>query len=172
MAEELRLRVTDQPTWFNKEMAIGTLIFPIVGTLIGGYIGKNRMQKELVEGRRVSSEPSFWNKDTLLFGLLGGTVTSMLTFGLAVSGPGGLIAAAAMELGGMAVAGYFGGKAGEKRQVQDFQEAKKQHIVGQVSQNISPEIAEAVGYTMEHKKDWGQQVLEEKLLAATRDKQI
>ena len=71
MAQQLTLKVNDEPTYFNKEMAIGTVIAPVIGTLIGGYIGKRRMEKEKTEGRITTDEPSAWNKDTLLGAGLG-----------------------------------------------------------------------------------------------------
>jgi hypothetical protein len=175
MAEELRLRVTDTPTIFNKEMAIGTLLFPgLLGTIIGGLVGKERMEWEFKDGRRVSSDPSFWNKDTLLGGLIGysmvaiiGMITAVFAFpeitilGLAAIGVGsGAV--------GTVIGAWVGGKHGQDRMEHEYRSA----VVQQVSQNASPEVAQAVEHAMEHKKDWGKKILEEKLLATGREQGV
>jgi len=169
MTQELRLKTNAEPTIFNKEMVIGTLIFPIVGTFIGGWIGKNRMAREQREGRPVSATPSFWNKDTLLGGLLGSYLVMGVSFALDITGPVGQVLGAIVSLAGVVAGAYIGGKHGEKRMEREYEQARQQQVVQQISQNVSPEMAQAVEYRMAHDKQWAKQALEEKLLAAAQE---
>ena len=182
MAPVLTLKVNDQPTWLNKEMAIGTLLFPIVGTLIGGYIGKERMERELKEGRPVSASPSFWNKDTLLGASIGYALTGLIFMATTITAVAGTAATGSPVVGGLGalamsaslvvptiLGAYLGGKHGQNRQVAEYAEATQQTIVQGLSQTMSPEIAQAVEYRMTHDKQWGKQMLEEKLLQAAQE---
>lgn len=132
MAIDRKLMVNDEPTIWNKEMAIGTLLLPIIGTVIGGYIGKNRMRQEKAEGRTVTNEPSGWNKDTLLGGLIGtsvgGVVGSILAaVAIGTFGPAGAIAAHGVGLlAGMIVGGSIGAKFGKDRQLHDYEQSVEQ----------------------------------------------
>jgi hypothetical protein len=116
-----------EPSYFNLDMgvgaAIGSFTVPVVGTLlgaaIGGYFGKERMQKELKTGRPVR-EPSMLNKGIAVGLLLGGVVATiavgggvlaLASVGTTISGASwGLLAAGligtAIQLGG----GYLGAK--------------------------------------------------------------
>jgi hypothetical protein len=122
---------------------LGSLFGPIFGTaagmMIGGFIGKNRMEVETTQGRKVSDTPSFWNKDTLLGGLIGlvsGGLVGMViaAAGIAIAASGGPIAglslAAAGLLAGTAVATFagavIGGKHGQKRLLDDYRQAALQ----------------------------------------------
>jgi len=147
-----------------------------VGGLLGGLIGKRRIGKENVEGKEVKS-PSVFNKKLVIGGLLASNL-----FGLAVTaveliagasaatmGAPLLLATLAGGLAALVTGAYFGGQSGKKEMEREYEEAKKQYIVEQIGQNISPEIGQAVEYTMEHKKDWGKKILEEKLLSATQE---
>ena len=206
MAQELKLKTNKEPAWFNKEMAIGGLLgleIPVVGlftaipgAILGGWIGKNRMENEKLHGKPVSDTPSFWNKDTLLGGAMGWITAGFIGVGVAVgivfaANPGIFsgafdaaqapqliestfhmsttalrLATTAIMAGGAVLGAYLGGKHGEKRQMAEYEQAKQQQIVQQLSQNVSPEVGQAVGYRMEHDKQWAKQMLEEKLMAA------
>ena len=165
MTQTLKLKVIDEPTMFNKEMAIGTLIFPVVGTLIGGWIGKNRMARELREGREVTDKPSFWTKDTLVGGLLGGLLVEVLSFALVGVAPIGEVIGALSWIGGTVAGAYIGGNTGKSRQTADFEQAKQQAIAEHLTRNAPPEVAQAVEYSMARNKNWAKDVTEQKLLA-------
>ncbi|MDE3038732.1 MAG: hypothetical protein KGJ21_09835, partial [Pseudomonadota bacterium] len=69
------------------------------------------------------------------------------------------------------VGAYLGGKSGKQEMAREYEEARQQHIVRQISQNVSPEVGQAVEYTMANNKDWGKKMLEEKLLATGQPQQ-
>jgi hypothetical protein len=159
------------------------------GALIGGAVGKTRQEEENKNGKPVG-KPSFWNKDTAIGTLIGyqATVAVLAIAGLASIAAGmgigmiappagaavmgiGLILSVAAAIASPFVGGYLGGKSGEKRMEREYEQAKQQHIVTQLSQNVSPEIGQAVEYAMEHKKDWGKTELEKKLMAAAQGQQ-
>lgn len=172
MAEALVLRKNDYPTYLNKEALIGTLIAFPIGTAIGAYIGKKRMEEEQEHGKIVTDNPSFWNKDALIGGLLGmamSGVAALLTGVAAVAATGGIgfgvVAAVGGALAATALGTYIGGKMGISRQTSEYEEAKKQTIVNHLSQTVSPEVGKAVEYSMAHNKEWGKQVAEDRLLA-------
>jgi hypothetical protein len=181
MAQELTLKTHHNPSVFNKDMLLGgllgTVAMPVVGTLIGaiigGSIGKTNQEKENENGKRVG-DPSFWNKDTAIGGLIGSFVGSAIgavaMFALAAGGApvlaaAGLAAAGVAWMGATALGAYIGGKAGEKRQAREYEEAKHQTIVNHISNKVSPEVGKAVEYSMEHNKNWAKDVTEERLLA-------
>ncbi len=147
MAQELKLKVTDEPTYFNKEMAIGTLLVPVIGTIIGGYLGKRRMEKEKAEGRTTSDEASAWNKDTLLGAAIGRVAGAILGAGLGLIttvalGPvAGLAVHIASEIAGIAIGGSIGSKEGIRRQDSDFVQAQHQQSEAAIgnAMNRSPE---------------------------------
>ncbi len=156
MAKELALKVNAEPTIFNKEMIIGTFLLPIpiVGSLVGGYIGKSRMKTELEKGRVVSDEPSAINKDTLMGGLLGGFLggglignalglTAAVAFGPEV----GLAVQAISALIGVATGAYVGSNSGVSRQKNDFQKAKHQEEEKSISNVMgrAPEREQEMG---------------------------
>jgi hypothetical protein len=95
MAQQLTLRKNETPTVFNKEMAIGivtglmvlphALFFAAIGGIIGGIMGKSRMQKEQMQGKTVSDSPSFWNKNTLLGGMLGSNLGLLIGVGISMA---------------------------------------------------------------------------------------
>src|SRR5437763_1367640 len=101
MADALRLKTNHNPSIFNKDMflggLLGSLIAPgwgaIVGGAIGGLFGKNRQEKENREGKLVS-EPSFWNKDTLIGGIVGNAIGAVAGLAILVAGGASLFAGA------------------------------------------------------------------------------
>jgi len=173
MAQELRLKVNDEPTWFNKEAFIGLLLAGPIGGVIGGWIGNERMEREKLVGKRVSSEPSFWNKDTLIGGLIGDGLGGVVGYiaGVAIGGWPGVAVGVAIWLGGILIGAYLGDAAGEKRRQREYEGARQQQIVQHISQSVSPEIGQAVEYRMKHDKQWAKQALEEKLLQAAPEQQ-
>ncbi len=62
MAEELRLKTTKEPTFFNEDAFNGFMILPVIGGIVGAMYDKNRMEKDVLEGKKVSSDPSIFNK--------------------------------------------------------------------------------------------------------------
>ena len=128
----LTLAVHDEPTMFNKEMAIGTFFGPI-GMLIGGWIGKSRMSNELKYGK-VVGEPSGWNKDAALGflggNLLGGIVAAIMVAGGAVAGIAALLPLAAGVAGG-----FMGAHHGEAAEFAEYQKAATIHSVAQAQEH-------------------------------------
>lgn len=107
--DRMILPVTEMPTIFNKEMAIGAVagsLFPVVGTflggLIGGVFGKQRMNQELQTGR-IMDPPSYWNKELLIGSVIGGPAAAAMasTAVLAYSLAGGFAAYSAVGLAGV-----------------------------------------------------------------------
>gem|GEM_PF-4782513 len=205
MAQELTLKTNTTPSYFNKDTALGGMLGLVVGGLalnlfipgggliaaaagavVGGMMGKKRQEHENAHGKQVG-EPSFWNKDTVIGGLIGialagvaalatGLVAIGGTAAVAAAAPAaapvvaglGLLAMAAAVVGAPILGTYIGGRMGKKRQERELEEAKQQTIVENISRTVSPEIGQAVAYTMEHNKQWGKQVLEDKLLASAQ----
>ena len=133
-----RLQVYDTPTVFNKEMAIGALIgFGPIGMIVGGLVGKARMNSEKNNGKMVG-EPSAWNKDTILGGLLGGLAGAAVL--ALVAGTGfGLAAGMAAYLGGMAAGGFIGGQHGKGVQQAEYYKAidQEQYFARQSGQGLA-----------------------------------
>ncbi len=194
----LILKKNDAPTLFNKDMVLGGLAAAAAtfftggtflvggaiiggGALIGGFLGEKRMEREAIEGK-VVGEPSFWNKDTLIGGLIGGISAPI------VAGIGALVAAALVAvvapaspaiLGaavlGLAVGGagaiatgtYIGGKMGESRMANELNDARQQNIVNELSKSSGPQVAQAVEYAManDKTKNWTQHIENERALA-------
>lgn len=119
MHQPLKLQTHHNVTIFNKDMMLGALVGLIVpgfgpvalgaaavGALIGGFVGKNRLEKENHEGKVVTT-PTYLNKDTLIGGLLGskiGVTVGLLALGTiigALAGPG--LLSAVGEAGGIEV---------------------------------------------------------------------
>ncbi|MDX1974900.1 MAG: hypothetical protein SFT92_04420 [Rickettsiales bacterium] len=136
MSETLRVPVNDEPSWFTKETAIGFLMAGPLGFLVGGYVGKQRMEREKLDGRIVE-KPSFWNKDMLLGGLLGGLVGSLGAVAVVVTAAIALHSAPILAFGGLASAlgylvgaaggAYYGGTEGEKTMEQEYAQAVALH---------------------------------------------
>ncbi len=202
MSEQLTLKTNNSPSYFNKDTLLGGLLSYVVGgivlnafipgggliaaaggAIIGGMMGKNRIEDENKNGKKVG-EPTAWNKDTAIGGLLGFVgagiavaVTLVLgagaTLAAAAAAPaavpaaaiGTLVAMGAALLGAPIVGAFIGGKIGKNRQTHEVEDSKKQTIVEHLSKTVSPEVGKAVEYSMEHGKDWSKQVTEERMLA-------
>ena len=135
-----RLQVYDEPTMFNKEMAIGALMgFGPLGMIVGGLIGKSRMRSEKLNGKMVG-EPSAWNKDTILGGLLGSIAGVAILAVTMTTGVG--VAAVAASIGGMLLGGYIGGQHGKGVQEAEYYKAidQEQYFARQASGH-SPSLA-------------------------------
>ena len=152
MSDTIRFKTDHKPTIFNKEMVIGTLLLPIIGTVIGGYMGKRRMEDENRNGKIVSSKPGMWNKDSLLGGLIGMEVGSALGRALLLGAFTGAPISGIVALGFFAVtaaAGLVGaavgGGIGQKTEVLEYRQAKHQHH----SHNIARHVATAVQKELE-----------------------
>lgn len=200
MAEELKLRTQATPSYINKDTLLGALIGSFVltpliggtiGAAIGGYLGKERIERENTVGKDVSPTPSFWNKETLIGtltgNLLGGIAASLLfvaTTGLTLSAVAagapiagatlgiGLAVAATAVIGGTIAGAYVGGKSGQARQTAEYSEAKQQNIVSDLSKNVSPQVAQAVEYAMENDKtkNWAQHIENERAMTQGQEK--
>lgn len=193
MAQELTLKTNKEPSWFNKEMAIGALIgiaspvglgivglATLAGAAIGGVIGKNRMEKEKVEGKTVSDKPSFWNKDSAIGGLLGymggaigagfTLVSSLIGAGVAVeagmtagaliaaAATGALVAAGVVWAGSIALGTFIGGRRGQKVEREEFAQAAAQQS----------QVFRQPGYSMQYSTGHAAQL--EQQLAQSQEK--
>jgi MFS family permease len=192
---ELTLKKNDTPTIFNKEMAIGflgaslfTVLLPTIGgallllgasTLIGGLLGKGRMENEKSDGKTVSDKPPFWNKSTIIGGLIGlkaaglvGVATGLIGVGAGVAvatvappvGAGlailGLVAAAASMIISPILGAYIGNKHGRDEERKEFAEALVQQ----------PQVFRQPGYAMDMNPAFAAEIERQKALAALQDK--
>lgn len=168
--QPLRLNVTEKPTYWNKEAAIGTLLAFPIGTVIGAIIGKDRMQHELDHGKEIK-EPTAFNKDMVIGGLLAPIVTGIAGFALSaiagiitlavtsnpiaaatVTTSGNLLSGVAL-LGSIPIGGYLWGMDGKETmqkekdqaisQLQNF--AMSQHFSKAQAQDMAPEIEQTQG---------------------------
>jgi fluoride ion exporter CrcB/FEX len=143
------LRVNETPTIFNKEMAIGFLLFNVVGALIGGFIGKERMASEASEGRQLGT-PSFWNKEAAIGGLLGahlGVAVAFIAASLATPVLATAIASVAVVGAGL-IGLTIGGTWGKRQQEREYALAVErqgeghngpmQSLVRDISQEVEP----------------------------------
>jgi hypothetical protein len=200
MVQEYTLKTNHTPSYVNKDMVVGGIIgsffTPVVGTAvgaaIGSYIGKKNQEKENAEGKRVS-EPSMWNRDSLIGGFIGyvaGGVAAAVSFaaitGVTITAAAagapvaataltvGTLVAGAVAVGGIVAGAYVGSKAGEARQAREYEMARQQNIVQDLQQNVSPEVAKAVEYAManDKSKNWGKEIEEQKARAAAQGQEI
>lgn len=141
MVEPLILRKDDKPTYFNKEMAIGFFINPVIGTIVGGIIGKKRMEHEFTEGKIVR-KPSAVNKSALLGGLIGANAGALVSMAVlmatttavsaaGIAAVGGLLPIAAIAMPAAIIIGAFiGGKKGKETQQNEYALAIQQSEEG------------------------------------------
>lgn len=154
MDKPLVLKTNAEPTYFNKEAAIGFLLFPVVGTIAGAIIGKNRMENERAVGK-VIKEPSMFNKDMLLGTLLGGLAGSILFKGLliaaaATASPALVTAAFGAALISPLIGAYAGGGLGKEAMQQEM-------VMAQIQQReITPartrDYDAGINYSQDHAK--------------------
>jgi hypothetical protein len=158
MAEELRVPAPSAtPTYFNRSMAAGLgigfvvggagLIIPVIGALVGGYLGKKDMEQEQKEGRVVSA-PGLLKKESIKDGMIGlgigslvGGVIALGILALALPAAAGgisaaatvaaaeglfvpLIAAAVSGITAMAAGGLLGLSHGKNRMEYEWKAAK------------------------------------------------
>jgi hypothetical protein len=122
MTPVLRLDKPQKPSIFNRDMLIGLFagalipsmfIGAIAGALIGGFMGKSRIEKENQHGKD-AHPPSFWNKKTVIGGLAGFHVGALIAGAIAISAIAivGIPIAAIGTVGGVAAMGLTGAQAG------------------------------------------------------------
>lgn len=173
----LVLKVTDEPTYFNKEAAIGLpILFPI-GLIVGAMMGKDRMEKERVNGR-VIEEPTVFNKDMMLGGVIGSIGAAAVTvIGLAIAvfagsmtGPAALavvgIASSVASAMGMVTGGMIGGDYGKESMQQDYIQASLQAQEAELEVSKSPVVAHTPSHEHEHTKQHGPAIKEERARAS------
>jgi hypothetical protein len=199
MAEELRLKTNQNPSIFNRDMGLGAMIalaMPMglflapVGAIVGGFYGKNRIEKENTVGK-VIRQPSILNKDTLIGALTGKFVGSIVgiiigTGILAAKGvvltAAGMAAPAAIPIvatvgvltfgimaGFIALGAVVGGKAGKERMGHEYADAVSQHAA-EMSASKVPALD--MGLSQEPAKSYAAQIEAQRLLAASQQKQI
>ncbi|MGE0753555.1 MAG: hypothetical protein AB7L92_00160 [Alphaproteobacteria bacterium] len=191
MAETIRVQTDDKPTIFNKEMAVGAILASLIpvpifpasviaiggASLVGGLIGRERMKNEYRVGKEVSSEPSFFRKDTIIGGFIGAAVglVAAIFAGAALGGTAmalGATAATAMGIAGAAliatpllgavIGGYKASANAQEREREQFLLGKF-HIHEQArqqerAQDIRPQFEQQVA------KPFTQRVLEQRAL--------
>lgn len=147
---DLRLPIKDEPTYLNKEAAIGFLagsFVPAVGNvgglIIGALIGKSRMEREARDGR-IAYEPTIWNKDMALGAGIGVflTVAGAVLGGIVLGVGGAIFGAAATVVAGALIGGVYG----KNRMAEDRQEAIALRVR---TMQLSTQPEQAVGVTME-----------------------
>jgi len=196
MADELILETHQKPNYFNKEAIIGALLLPLfgggaislaIGALAGAFVGKKRMEHEAHDGKHVSENHSWLNKETLLGALTGHLVGkavaisalfvnfstmvatgTSLTAAMAATAPLAL-PAMLMVLGSSLIGGYIGNKLDERHHAAEYEQAKTQAIVRHMSETVSPEAGKAMEYAMEHQKSWAQDVVKDRMLQQSRE---
>jgi len=127
----LTLPTNERPTFWNKDALLGFLIFFIPGMLIGGFIGKHRMERDLVQGKEVKP-PHLFNKDAAIGALLGLTLVSCLAFTIPFSAL--FISSAIAAVAG----GFIGGKHGEQQMAKEYAAAQQFAQQKNMSQGVSP----------------------------------
>jgi hypothetical protein len=160
MAKQLTLKVNSEPTMFNKEMLIGTLMFPMIGTIVGGLMGKRRMEDEKANGKVVTEEQTAWSKETIIggwLGAIGGSIAGNIVGAVvatAINPVAGAIAFGAIALAGMGIGGSMGMSAGKQRQRQEFEQARQQleerAIGGAIAQSQLLETSQGHGHGHNH----------------------
>ncbi len=80
----LKLKTNKEPTFWNEDIWTGMgagafipLVGPFFGAIIGGFVGKKRMNDDLEDGKTVS-EASYFNKGILQGGAKGAIIGSIL----------------------------------------------------------------------------------------------
>ncbi|MEK6746563.1 MAG: hypothetical protein ABL867_02545 [Rickettsiales bacterium] len=196
MSNPLILSTNKKPTMFNQEMAIGFLINPIIGTIVGGIIGKKRMEHELAEGKIVR-EPTAVNKSALLGGLIGAAVAGVINAGIMMAtiatetiSTSGIVTAAmipaaatattsiaALLLPALAIAAtaitigsYIGGQMGKKTQAAEYAQAVQQY--NEQKTNLSPSHSLEQAYEQNVGKNHVAEILKERALAQAKQKQM
>lgn len=162
---ELLLKTNEEPTFWNKEAAIGFFLGNFLGGLIGGLIGKERMKKEKILGKPVSDNPSFWNKDTLLGGLIGSALGGIATAAIwlfALQATAIPVAASFIPLAGMLVGGYVGGKSGQEDERKEYFHAKAQQQAHEISSSPVMEHSQSPS------RNFTQHIEQERALAAAQ----
>lgn len=140
---DLRLPIKDEPTYLNKEAAIGFLLFNIPGAILGGLLGKERMQRESRDGR-LASEPTIWNKDMALGAAAGVFLMSAgALVGALAAGFGGFFLGAAATV---IVGAVIGGNYGKNRMAEERQEAL---ALRERTMQLSAQPEQAVGVSMD-----------------------
>lgn len=164
MGERLVLKTNEKPSYFNKDTALGALLgttflpIPIIGTIagavVGGRIGKRRMEDDLLNGK-VVEKGSFWNKDTAIGSMLG-MIGSVLVAGAglvaasffmdpltAIAAVNPVLATAA--IGGSMLGGFLGGMSGKAEADKEFEQAKiQQGIEQQISRGQALSMVKAL----------------------------
>ena len=146
-SKQMIVPATQEPTFWNRDAIVGAyissfgkaILTPFVGpalglvlsylpgVIIGGLMGKSRMENDKMSGKIVS-EPTFFNK-SIFTGLLVSSIintvavtgahfalgASFLTYALPITG-----AALAVTL----IGGIMGGVAGKDRLTKEYEEAK------------------------------------------------
>lgn len=206
MPEPLVIQTHHNPSLFNKDMLLGGLIglvasafIPGGGALgavftggsavVGGLIGRARQNHENMHGKPVS-EPSVFNKDMLIGGLIGLTLAGFVAAIAGTMALGGIFTAAAVApaatplVAGVGLAatlaagalspvigGYIGGRMGKSQQEAELDVARHQKIGRYISETVSPEVGQAVEYSLGHNKEWAKNVLEDRLMQQAQDQQ-
>lgn len=148
-----RIPQTDKPTMWNHTTSmgawIGTMIFPGVGTIIGGLIGgqmgKRQMEVDVVAGKAVS-DPTIWNKAFFTGSFVGSIIGGALLMGLLAAGVPLLGASAG---GAVASLGIMVGSVMSRKghMQQELDQAKTIQAQMQMDQAMGRGVSQSVGHT-------------------------
>lgn len=165
MAEELRLQTNERPKFINDELALSLLatsLIPVTAfaalpiavctslgcALVGGYLGKRRMEQELAEGKKIKP-PSLFNKQMLFGALIGANIGGLLgeagvalVVGTKAATATVLLVSGIVGAVGAFVGGVAGGLGGKDKMKDDYQEAKRQQWTKEHSRE--PELAQDI----------------------------
>jgi hypothetical protein len=188
MADDLILKTNRRPSYWNQEMSIGSglallavavapaaLLNPLGFALLigaggaGALIGKNRMEHEAREGKRVSESYNPFNKDMVWEGLLGASLAGLVSMMFFPFADAAYIASTVV--GGI-VGAVAGSAFGKQKHDAEYEAAKRQTIVQHLSQNVSPEVGQAVEYAMSQDKNWAKDITERRMLEQAQSQQV